>query len=258
MTDRASTSLDESDRHPPEQPSKKHLPLWQETLLLLTIAIVLAVVIKAFFVQAFYIPSESMEPGLVKNDRILVEKTSYWFGGTPQRGDVVVFKDPGGWLSEEEDAGPANPVGKLMAKVGLYPSGGHLVKRVIGVSGDTIHCCDKQGRISVNGQPLDEGGYVKTTPGMACNGPMTTTCDWTAGPVPAGTVFVMGDNRDNSDDSTRHLCRPHIPDCVPDPFVPVSDVVGKVFVLLWPKDRFHVLDRPADFASVHDASSATR
>jgi len=68
--------------------TKKHLPLWQETILLLAIAVLLAVVIKAFFVQAFYIPSESMEPGLVKNDRILVEKTSYWFGGTPQRGDV--------------------------------------------------------------------------------------------------------------------------------------------------------------------------
>src|ERR671921_626155 len=95
----AATSVDVPERRTPEA-SKKHLPLWQETLLLLVIAIVLAVVIKAFFVQAFYIPSESMEPGLVKNDRILVEKTSYWFGGTPQRGDVVVFQDPGGWLRE--------------------------------------------------------------------------------------------------------------------------------------------------------------
>ena len=251
--DSSTTSLED----PPPGPAgkrHKHLPLWQETALLLAIAIVLAVVIKAFFVQAFYIPSESMEPGLVNNDRILVEKMSYWFGGTPQRGDVVVFKDPGGWLDPSEDAGPANPLGQVMAKIGLYPSGGHLVKRVIGVAGDTIKCCDKQGRISVNGQPLDEGGYVKTTPGMACNGPMTTTCDWTAGPVPAGTVFVMGDNRDNSDDSTRHLCQPHIPDCVPDPFVPVSDVVGKVFVLLWPRDRFHLLHRPADFAGIPNAS----
>ena len=199
--DGAATSVEVPERGTSEQ-TKKHLPLWQETLLLLTIAIVLAVVIKAFFVQAFYIPSESMEPGLVKNDRILVEKTSYWFGGTPQRGDVVVFKDPGGWLSAEEDAGPSNPIGQLMAKIGLYPSGGHLVKRVIGVAGDTIHCCDKQGRILVNGHPLDEDDYVKQSPGMACNGPMTTTCNWTAGPVPQGKVFVMGDNRDNSDDSS--------------------------------------------------------
>ncbi|HET7431883.1 MAG TPA: signal peptidase I [Nocardioides sp.] len=257
MTDRSATSLDESERNPSPKKAKKHLPLWQETILLLAIAIVLAVVIKAFFVQAFYIPSESMEPGLVKNDRILVEKTSYWFGGTPQRGDVVVFKDPGGWLSAEEDAGPTNPIGQVMAKIGLYPSGGHLVKRVIGVAGDTIHCCDKQGRILVNGHPLDEGSYVKNTPGMACNGPMTTTCNWTAGPVPDGSVFVMGDNRSNSDDSTMHLCQPKLRDCTPDPYVPVSDVVGKVFVLLWPRDRFHFLHRPADFADIPAPSGST-
>jgi signal peptidase I len=247
----APVSVETPEQHDPEK-AKSHLPLWQETLLLLTIAIVLAVVIKAFFLQAFYIPSESMEPGLVNNDRILVEKPSYWGGGTPQRGDVVVFEDPGGWLSEEEDAGPSNAIGQLLAKIGLYPSGGHLVKRVIGVAGDTIHCCDKQGRILVNGHPLDEDGYVKQTPGMACNGPMTTTCNWSAGPVPAGKLFVMGDNRDHSDDSSMHLCQPKVPDCTRDPFVPVSDVVGKVFVLLWPHRRFHFLHRPADFAGVPD------
>jgi signal peptidase I len=251
--DHSTTSLDEP-RPAPADKQRKHLPLWQETALLLGIAIVLAVVIKAFFVQAFYIPSESMEPGLVKNDRILVEKMSYWFGGTPRRGDVVVFKDPGGWLDPSEDAGPTNPIGQVMARIGLYPSGGHLVKRVIGIAGDTIKCCDKQGRILVNGQPLDENSYIKRTPGMECNGPMTTTCNWTAGPVPKGTVFVMGDNRQNSDDSSMHLCQPHIPDCVRDPYVPVNDIVGKVFVLLWPRDRFHVLHRPADFADIPNAS----
>ena len=85
---------------------KKHLPLWQETILLLVVALGLAILIKAILVQAFYIPSESMEPGLVRNDRILVEKVSYWFGGSPERGDVVVFKDPGGWLSGAESVGP--------------------------------------------------------------------------------------------------------------------------------------------------------
>jgi signal peptidase I len=260
VTDDRSAAPDEPERDSSSRKTKKHLPLWQETILLLTIAIVLAIVIKAFFVQAFYIPSESMEPGLVKNDRILVEKTSYWLGGTPQRGDVIVFKDPGGWLSETEDAGPTNPVGKLMAKIGLYPSGGHLVKRVIGVAGDTIHCCDKKGRVLVNGHPLDEDAYVKHTPGMPCNGPMTTTCDWTAGPVPNGTVFVMGDNRSNSDDSTMHLCAGSVKgtDCVPDPYIPVDDVVGKVFVLLWPHSRFHILHRPADFAGVPAASAPSK
>ena len=150
---------------------KKHLPVWQETILLLAVALALAIVIKALFVQAFYIPSESMEPGLVKNDRILVQKVSYWFDGTPQRGDVVVFEDPGDWLGPEESAGSESGLTQLMARIGLYPSGGHLVKRVIGVAGDTIKCCDKLGRISVNGKPLNESSYVKQG-GAECNGPM--------------------------------------------------------------------------------------
>ena len=101
--------------------------------LLAVIAIVIAFVLKTFLAQAFYIPSESMEPGLVRNDRILVEKVSYWFGGSPERGDVVVFKDPGDWLPPEDAAGPTGTVAKVMERIGLYPSGGHLVKRVIGV-----------------------------------------------------------------------------------------------------------------------------
>jgi len=232
---------------------KKHLPIWQETILLLGIALVLAIVIKALFVQAFYIPSESMEPGLVKNDRILVQKVSYWFGGTPQRGDVVVFKDPGDWLGADEATGPDSGITSLMAKIGLYPSGGHLVKRVIGVAGDVIKCCDKQGRIMVNGKPLDEDAYVKhdDTP---CNGPMIG-CNWTAGPVPAGHIFVMGDNRGHSADSTVHMCTKDETDCVPgDEYVDTDLVVGKVFVLLWPSDRFSWLHRPADFADVPDPS----
>ncbi len=190
---------DESDSRPShaaektKKQKKKHLPLWQETILLLGVALLLAVVIKALFVQAFYIPSESMEPGLVQNDRILVQKMSYWFGDSPERGDVVVFKDPGGWLNATESAGPSNPVAKVMAKVGLYPEGGHLVKRVIGVEGDVIECCDKRGRISVNGTPLNENVYVKNEAGVPCRGPMPAKeCNWSAGPVPEGHIFVDG------------------------------------------------------------------
>ena len=237
---------------------RKQLPLWLETVLLLTLAIVLAIVIKAFFVQAFYIPSRSMEPGLIKNDRILVEKMSYWGGGTPQRGDVVVFNDPGGWLNAIEDAGPSNPVGKLMAKIGLYPAGGNLVKRVIGVAGDTVHCCDSKGRIEVNGHPLDETSYAPKTPGMTCYGPEVNHCrtHWTAGPVPAGHLFVMGDNRNDSADSVYHLCHPRGPGChTGSPFVPVSDVVGKVFALVWPASRFHFLHRPSDFSGIPAGTS---
>jgi signal peptidase I len=234
---------------------KKHLPLWQETVLLLGLALVLAVVIKALFVQAFYIPSESMEPGLIKNDRILVEKPSYWFGGEPQRGDVVVFADPGGWLSGADVAGPQSPVAKVMGAIGLYPQGGHLVKRVVGVAGDTITCCDKQGRLSVNGVALDEKPYIREQ-GAQCAGPRgVPSCDWEAGPVPEGSLFVMGDNRANSADSSQHMCRPDETDCVPgDEFVPVDLVVGKVFVLIWPAARFDWVGRPDAFADVPDRS----
>lgn len=237
--------------------SKKHLPLWLETVLLLGIALGLAVIIKALFLQAFYIPSESMEPGLIRNDRILVEKPSYW-AGTPQRGDVVVFKDPGGWLNGIEASGPTGTIPTLMAKIGLYPSGGHLVKRVIGVAGDTIECCDDKGRILVNGKPLNEQAYVQRDKSRDCNGPMVNQCtsDWTAGPVPEGHIFVMGDNRAHSADSTVHMCKPAAEtECVSGAeFIDTDLVVGKVFVLLWPRDRFEWIGRPAAFDDVPDAN----
>ncbi len=233
---------------PEQSPRKKQLPLWLESILLLVLALGLAILIKAFLVQAFFIPSESMEPGLVRNDRILVEKVSYWFGGSPQRGDVVVFKDPGGWLPADEDVAPPNELANLMAKVGLYPSGGHLVKRVIGVAGDTIHCCDPQGRILVNNVALHEKSYARLD-GGACYGPMIS-CHWSTGPVPEGDIFVMGDNRNHSADSSYHMC----PACPPgDRYVPVSLVVGKVFVVLWPGDHFRFVHRPGTFADVPTA-----
>jgi signal peptidase I len=242
-----------SEPEPPAKPERSSLPIWQETLLLLAVAVVLAVVIKALLVQAFYIPSESMEPGLVENDRILVQKWSYWTG-SPERGDVVVFKDPGGWLGPDESTGPSNSFTKALAKLGLFPSGGHLVKRVIGIEGDTITCCDDQGRLSVNGVALDESDYVKDEAGVDCAGPMTGNCDWTAGPVPPGHVFVMGDNRAHSADSTVHMCTEGETDCVKGrEFVDDDLIVGKVFVLLWPFDRFGTPDGAKDLADVPDA-----
>jgi signal peptidase I len=220
--------------------NRKPLPLWAETLLLLAIALVLAVVIKSFFVQAFYIPSPSMEPQFIKNDRILVQKVSYWFGGSPQRGDIVVFKDPGGWLGAEEAETPSNGVAKVLAHVGLYPSGGHLVKRVIGVGGDRVVCCDSRGRLTVNGTPLDETSYLpKGTK------PSLTRFDVR---VPAGHLWVMGDNRNNSWDSRGHMGNPG------GGFVPDDLVVGKVFALVWPFGRAELLHRPATFEDVKNGS----
>jgi signal peptidase I len=237
-----------------ENPARASLPVWQETLILLGIAVVLAIVIKALFVQAFYIPSESMEPGLVKNDRILVQKWSYWFGGEPQRGDVVVFDDPGGWLVDD-DAGPGNALTKTLAAIGLYPSGGHLVKRVIGVEGDVITCCDSEGRISVNGKPLDEEDYVLVGNKACGNGPMTGNCSWTAGPVPPGHMFVMGDHRDASADSTVHMCLDET-DCVPGrEFVDEDLVVGKVFFLAWPLSHARWVGDPGSFDDVPEPES---
>ncbi|WP_193610815.1 signal peptidase I [Nocardioides lijunqiniae] len=232
----------------PEEPAKRKLPLWLETVVLLTVAVVLALVIKTLFVQAFYIPSASMKPGLVENDRILVQKVSYWFGGSPSRGDVVVFEDPGGWLDGLAPE-PTSPLVKGLTKIGLYPSGGHLVKRVIGVEGDTIVCCDEEGRLEVNGVALDEDEFIKP---QKCDGPMPgPACDWTAGPVPDGEMFVMGDNRNESADSSARLCVNRGPKCDDSlAFVPVDLVVGKVFALVWPPGRAHFVGRPDVFEDV--------
>lgn len=219
-----------------------------ETVVLVLIAVGLAVVVKTFFVQAFYIPSGSMEPGLKINDRILVEKPSYWFGDGPSRGDIVVFKDPGHWLTAADDAPPTGGVASALAKIGLYPSGGHLVKRVIGVAGDTVACCDSKGRITVNGTPLGETSYI--APQAACDGPMAGCKGWSA-TVPRGRLFVMGDNRGESADSSFHLCRPGAAPCDPsNAFVPVSDVVGKVVALVWPAGHAKLIHRPVDFEHI--------
>ncbi len=229
------------------------LPLWQEVILVLVGAVVVAVLLKTFVLQAFYIPSESMQPELTKDDRILVQKVSYWFGDTPDRGDVVVFEDPGGWLG----AGTEQRMGgvkRVLAAVGLYPEGGHLVKRVIGVPGDTVVCCDAQGRVSVNGKALDEDGYLAEDD-RACDGPARGDCAWEAGPVPDGTIFVMGDNRQESSDSSAYVCVAGETECTSDPYVDVDLVVGKVFLVAWPFDRIGFVDRPDTFDDVAEPAS---
>lgn len=222
-----------SARHADQQ-RRRGLPLWAETVLLLVVALLVSAVIKTFFVQMFFVPSGSMRPLFVDNDRILVEKWSYWTGHV-QRGDVVVFDDPGGrWLGAE---GVQNltPVQKALSDIGLYPTGGHLVKRVIGVGGDHVKCCDAQGRVTVNGVPLNEKSYVM--PGAK---PSDRTFDVH---VPAGRLWVMGDNRSNSADSRFHEDLPG------GGTVPVNDVVGKVWAIVWPFDRAKLLHQPATFTN---------
>jgi signal peptidase I len=225
---------DQGSRH--GSAHKKHLPVWQETILLLVLALVLAIVIKALFMQAFYIPSGSMNDTLVLNDRILVEKVSYWGDGEPQRGDIVVFSDPGGWLEGAAAQPTTNPIVRGLELFGLYPTGGHLVKRVIGVGGDEVKCCDKQGRIMVNGVPLNEQAYL-------AEGEKPSLIDFDV-KVQQGYLWVQGDNRSNSADSRVHLGDPGGGQ------VPVDDVVGKVFAVVWPLSHAKLIERPATFAGV--------
>ncbi len=229
------TDADTRPERPPERVAR-NLPLWMELLLLLGLALGLAVLLKALLLQAFYIPSGSMDDTLVYNDRILVQKVSYWAGGSPERGDIVVFADPGGWLDPGRTPQADNPVSRALELVGLFPTGGHLVKRVIGVGGDTVACCDKAGRVTVNGTALDERNYL--APGQE---PSLTTFKQR---VPEGYLWVMGDNRPASADSRVHLGDPG------GGFVPEESVVGKVFAVIWPLGHAQLLSRPSTFDAV--------
>ena len=213
--------------------------LLRELPVLLLIAFVLALLVKTFLVQAFFIPSGSMERTLhgctgCTGDRVLVNKIPYWFGD-PKPGDIVVFKGPDTWAPEVTVTEPSNPVSAgllwLGRAVGVAPpSEDDFVKRVIATAGQTVQCCDAQGRVTVDGKPLTEPYIFENNPIQSrAFGPVT---------VPQGRLWVMGDHRSASADSRYHVSDQYTGT------IAVKDVIGKASLIVWPPSRFAILHSP--------------
>ena len=216
--------------------SKKGGSFWRELPVLVGIALVLALVIKAFAVQAFYIPSASMENTLKIGDRVLVNKIVYHTRDIA-RGDTVVFSGLDSWDPEVNYSTPTNPISKALHAIGgafgLVPGEKDYIKRVIGVPGDRVRCCDAQGRITVNGTPIKESSYLY--PGNKPSG-QTFSVN-----VPPGRLWVMGDHRDVSYDSRGHLGDRG------SGTIPEDRVIGRAFVVVWPLSRVKMLPIPSTF-----------
>ncbi|MDH2442739.1 signal peptidase I [Amnibacterium sp. CER49] len=219
----------------------------RDLAVIVVVAILASFLIKTFLIRSFFIPSQSMEDTLLVNDRILVNELVPHLMPL-ERGDVVVFKDPGGWLdapapvAQNPVAGAADWVLSLFG-LSSQDANDHLIKRVIGLPGDHVTCCNALGQMSVNGSPLDEP-YVLKQPGTtAVSG---TSFDVT---VPKDSLWVMGDNRYDSKDSRYNT------DTATHGFVPIKDVVGRAFVISWPVTRWTYLSNyPDTFAGVAKGS----
>lgn len=236
-----STHAGPSRRHAAAKRASGAGSLLRETVIILVSAIVLSLLVKTFLVQAFFIPSQSMHDTLIEHDRILVSKL------TPgpfdlRRGDIIVFKDPGGWLPADVAPEPGalqGAVNSALTFIGLYPADAneHLVKRLIGLPGDHV-AAEQGGPVTVNGVALDEP-YLAA--GVA---PSDIAFDVT---VPANSVWVMGDNRSHSSDSRYNQGKPG------GGSVPIDNVVGMAFVTVWPIERMGLLRNPTStFADVPD------
>lgn len=219
----------------------------KELAIVLVGAIIVSSLLRAFVGQMFIIPSESMENTLLEGDRVVVQKITDF-----HRGDAVVFRDPGGWLSEPvADPGPFDRVLEFVG-VPTQSTPGHLIKRVIGLPGDTVVCCDDDNRITVNGYSLDESAYLYVDSDDVQINPSDVRFKVV---VPADRIFVMGDHRDVSADS-----RCHLSDLSSNgrkgqvAFVPLENVVGPAFGIAAPFDRTSRLHRPAVFAEVPGAA----
>lgn len=215
----------------------------RDTFVILLAAVVISVGIKAFLIRSFFIPSESMQDTLQVNDRIIVNELVPGMIAV-KRGDVIVFRDPGGWLPSippVQQNPLAGAVDWALAVVGLSApdSNDHLIKRVIGLPGDKVSCCNSLGQISVNGVAISEP-YVKLPAGTK----KVSALDFSV-TVPKNSYWVMGDNRYNSRDSRYNTDGPT------KGFVPKSDVVGRAFVITWPSTHWTWLDDyPNVFAGV--------
>ena len=231
----------------PSRPPRRHTSFGfaRDVVVVIAVAILASFLIKTFLVRSFYIPSPSMETTLLgdpgHHDRILVDELVPRLVPL-QRGDVVVFTDPGDWLTGETTpvGPPSTPIAAardwVLSLIGLSPqdANDHLVKRVIGLPGDHVVCCSATGALTINGAPLTEP-YAQVPAGLTNRS--REKFDVT---VKKGEVWVMGDNRYNSADSAYHHQG-----------VPISDVVGRAFVISWPVSRWTYLgDYPDTFAKV--------
>jgi signal peptidase I len=224
--------------------TKGRRSFWKELPILIVVALVLAVVIKSYAIQAFFIPSGSMQNTLAIGDRVLINKLVYHFRPIA-RGDIVVFNGDGSW--DETPVQPSNDVfTKFLDDIGgifgANQSNDIFVKRVIGVPGDHVACCNAQGQITVNGVALSESSYLY--PG---NAPSTTRFNIT---VPAGRLWVMGDHRAISYDSRGHMGMPG------GGTIPENQVLGRAFVIIWPPSRWGFLNIPSTFSQPKLAAAA--
>ncbi|BAK34678.1 signal peptidase I [Microlunatus phosphovorus NM-1] len=216
----------------------------KELLIVVVGALIVSSLLRAFVGQMFIIPSESMENTLLVGDRVVVQKLT-----DPKRGDVVVFEDPGGWL----ESGPApdpTTLDKVLDFIGFPTASSpeHLIKRIIGMPGDHVVCCDNQGRIKVNDQAMDESEYLYKEPDGTQIAPSDIAFDLV---VPADRIFVMGDHRDLSADSRCHLSDLSLDGPAGTiAFVPLDKVVGPAFAIAAPFSRAKILHRPAIFDKV--------
>jgi signal peptidase I len=233
------------DGQPRRRHRRRRRSLVRELPVLIVVALVLALVIKTYAIQAFFIPSSSMENTLNVGDRVLINKLVYDFRGI-HRGDIVVFDGTGSW-DYSQPQGSSNIISKFFGDiegiVGISHDSDIYIKRVIGLPGDHVTCCDAQGRVRVNGVALSEQSYVY--PGEV---PSTDRFNVT---VPAGRLWVMGDHRAVSYDSRGHMGYPG------GGTIPESGVLGRAFVIIWPPSRWGFLNIPATFQQPQlNASSA--